>query len=115
MLKLGEGRPVPLQVDAGESGSKSGNSDCADNQCGEESEWSDSCDCSVKFSQSKKQNRRSRLEVIVLQAWEKQALGWHETSLCDAWLIDPNIGPVLGWCEANERPDWSAVRMLLPC
>jgi len=37
-----------------------------------------------------------------MQAWEKQALGW------DTQLKNPIIGPALEWCNANERPDWSA-------
>ena len=70
---------------------------------------SDSEGRKVKFGQSKKQPRKSCLEIIAPQAWEKQALGWDEKSQHEAQLKDANTGPALGWCNANERPDWSAV------
>jgi len=50
----------------------------------------------VKFGQGKKRPRRSCLEIIAPQAWEKQTLRWGEKSLCDAQLKDLSIGPVLG-------------------
>jgi len=47
--------------------------------------------------------------MLALQAWKNQVLGWDKQSLPEAQLKDPNIDPALGWCEANERFEWSVV------
>jgi len=96
MLKSGEERPGPPLVEVGESGSKSGNSDCTDDQCGEETDRLDRCGRNVKFGQGKKRPSRLRLDIIAPQASEEQVLGWDKTSVHDGQLKDPNIGPVLG-------------------
>jgi len=93
--------------------SGSGNSDCA-SQSNDESDEADYDGRNVKLGQGKKRPRRSCLEIIAPQAWEKQALGRDEESLRDAQLKDRNIGPVLGWCEAGKRPDWSDVDSVSP-
>jgi len=42
-LKSGERKPGPPLVEAGEADSESRDSDCTDDQCGDESDCSDSC------------------------------------------------------------------------
>ena len=102
-----------LLVEADEYCSGSGNSDCANRSNGESDE-ADNDGRNVKFGQGRKRPRRSRIEIIAPQAWEKQALGWGEKSLRDAQLKDPNIGPALGWCVAGKRPDCSEVDCTSP-
>jgi len=65
-LKSGGERPGLLLMEADESRSGSGDSDCAI-QCGDKSENADDDGRNVKFGQGKKRPRRSQLEIIAPQ------------------------------------------------